>query len=71
MRAEAEGFKASIRPGVIVQINDRIAVHFALELRTTSESVTVTAESPMLQTTTADMGQVVDADVPCHCRARP
>ena len=41
--------RAAIRPGVIVQINDRVTLDFALELGATRDSITVTAESPMLQ----------------------
>lgn len=57
---EASGFKKAVREKVIVQVQDRIALNFSLELGPTTTSVTVTAESPMLQTANADMGQVVD-----------
>ncbi len=63
LRVESDGFKAAARPGIIVQINDRIALDFALELGATKDTITVTAESPMLQSATADMGQVVGRDM--------
>ena len=56
----APGFRMTVQPGVIVQVNDRIALNLALQLGSLSESVLVTAESPQLQTATADLGQVVD-----------
>ena len=63
VRVEAGGFKAAVRPNVIVQINDRVALDFSLELGATREAVTVTAESPVLQTASADMGQVVERNM--------
>jgi len=58
--AELTGFKKSLRQGIIVQVNDRVSVDFALELGRTTESVNVTAESPLLQTATASSGAVID-----------
>lgn len=63
VRVEAEGFKPSVRPGIVVQINDRIALDFTLQLGAANEAITVTAETPMLQIATADMGQVVERDM--------
>ena len=54
------GFKKWVREGVIVQINDRIAIDATLQIGAVSDTVTVTAESPQLQTSNADMGQVVE-----------
>ena len=58
--AAAPGFRTTVQPGVIVQVNDRIALNLTLQLGAISESVVVTAESPQLQTASADLGQVVD-----------
>jgi len=57
---ETQGFRRAVRPGVLVQVNDKIALDFTLELGATTEAVTVTGESPLLQTASADLGQVVD-----------
>ena len=46
VRVEAPGFKAAIRPGIVVQINDRVTLDFSLELGATSDTITVTAETP-------------------------
>ncbi|MFB3827745.1 MAG: TonB-dependent receptor domain-containing protein [Bryobacteraceae bacterium] len=54
------GFRQVVRDGIIVQVNDRITVDFALEVGATSEVITVRAESPMLQTASVDLGQVAD-----------
>ena len=60
--AAAPGFRTTVQPGVIVQVNDRIALNLTLQLGAISESVVVTAESPQLQTASADLGQVVDRE---------
>jgi hypothetical protein len=57
--AKAAGFKQSTRPGVIVQIEAKITLDFALQVGNASESITVAADSPILQTASAEMGQVV------------
>lgn len=58
--AGSPGFRTTVQPGVIVQVNDRIAVNLTLQLGTLSDTVVVTAESPQLQTASADLGQVVE-----------
>ena len=63
VRVAAPGFKAAIRPGIVVQINDRITLDFSLELGATNDTITVTAETPMLQIATADLGQVVEREM--------
>ncbi len=55
-----QGFRSVLREGIIVQVNDRITLDFALEVGTVGETVTVRAESPMLQTASVDLGQVAD-----------
>lgn len=60
IEVEAEGFKKAVRDQVEVRVNDRIAVDFNLEIGAAAESVTVTGETPLLSTSTASVGQVVD-----------
>jgi len=57
----APGFKGIVRPGIPVRIDDKIALDFALDVGQTSEKITVHADSPVLDTSSAEMGQVVDA----------
>lgn len=57
----AKGVRTTERPGVEVQINDRIELNLTVELGATTESVVVKADSPMLQTASADLGQVADS----------
>jgi hypothetical protein len=58
---QAPGFKKSVRDGVQVQVNDRLEINITLEVGAAAESVTVTGEAPLLTTTSASVGTVVDA----------
>jgi Carboxypeptidase regulatory-like domain/TonB dependent receptor len=51
--ATATGFKQYIRQGFVLTVNARAVANITLEIGTTSESVTVTADAPLLDTTTA------------------
>ena len=57
---EMTGFKKYVRDNVEVRVGDRLALELPLELGTAQEEVTVTAETPLLQTTSASLGEVVD-----------
>lgn len=58
---EIAGFKKLVREGIQVRVDDRLQLELPLELGTAEEQVTVTAEAPLLDTTGASIGQVVDA----------
>ncbi|MEK7405973.1 MAG: carboxypeptidase regulatory-like domain-containing protein [Acidobacteriota bacterium] len=70
--AEAAGFKRYVREGVRISTNERVALDISLEVGQIAETVTVTAEAPMLQTATASTGQVITArqidNMPLHGR---
>ncbi len=57
--AQVSGFKQFRREGMRVGTNERIALDIALEIGQTSESVTVSAESPLITTSSASVGQVI------------
>jgi hypothetical protein len=57
---ELAGFKTFLRE-VEVRINDRLEVDVVLELGASTETVDVTASTPLLETTNGSLGQVVDA----------
>src|SRR5262245_5280892 len=59
VEAEAQGFKRYIRDGVQVTTNERITLDIRLDVGQVGESVTVTAEVPLLQTASASTGQVI------------
>jgi hypothetical protein len=60
IEVEAAGFKRVQRSGLNVQTGDKITLNFELEVGMTSETVTVRAEAPLLQTASADIAQVID-----------
>jgi hypothetical protein len=57
---EAPGFKKMIRAGIEVRVADQLKLDLTMEVGATQESVTVTAEAALLETTTASAGQVID-----------
>src|SRR5215468_3648093 len=58
---EVNGFKKYVRGGIVVRIGDNLDIPVQLEIGQTSETVTVTAETPTLDTTSGSMGQTVDS----------
>jgi Carboxypeptidase regulatory-like domain/TonB dependent receptor len=58
--AELSGFKKATRE-VEVRIADRLEVGLLLEAGNTVETITVTADTPLLETTNASLGNVIDA----------
>jgi hypothetical protein len=59
--AELAGFKKLVREGITLNVADRVQLDLALEVGAPVEVVTVTAETPLLNTSNASLGQVVDA----------
>ncbi|HEY1339167.1 MAG TPA: carboxypeptidase-like regulatory domain-containing protein, partial [Bryobacteraceae bacterium] len=57
--AQAQGFKQYRRENLQLSTGERVGVDIPLELGTTTEAVTVTAEAPLLSTETATVGQVI------------
>ena len=53
---ENTGFNKSVREGVQVQVGDRLTLNFALVGGTSQQTVTVTAELPLLRTEDAQLG---------------
>jgi hypothetical protein len=59
--AELSGFKKLVREGIEVRIGDRIGLDLSMDVGTMEETVSVTAESPLLDTLTGSTGQVIDS----------
>jgi len=57
---EATGFKKYVNDAVQVRINDTVDVNVQLQVGSVAETVEVTAETPLLATAEASLGQVVD-----------
>src|SRR5574340_1497380 len=58
--AQASGFKTLVRDAIEIRINDRVELNLTLEVGAASERVEVVGETPLLETATASLGQVVD-----------
>ncbi|MGH9674647.1 MAG: carboxypeptidase regulatory-like domain-containing protein, partial [Bryobacteraceae bacterium] len=58
--AEVQGFKRFVRENVQIRVNDRVELNIEMEIGNVSESVEVKAETPLLATAEASLGQVVD-----------
>ena len=58
--AEIQGFKRTERGPVEVRVGDVLNIDIAMEIGAVSESVTVTSEAPLLESASANIGQVVD-----------
>jgi Carboxypeptidase regulatory-like domain/TonB dependent receptor len=61
VESELSGFKKTVRDKIEVRVNDTVEVNIELEVGSTSESVEVRAETPLLSTAESSLGQVVDS----------
>jgi len=59
LAAELQGFKKYIRDGVIVEVAQTTRVDIALQVGAVSESVLVTGTTPLVRSTTAELGHVI------------
>jgi Carboxypeptidase regulatory-like domain len=61
--AELQGFRKVLRENVKVDVNTTIRVDLTLELGQMSETVTVSSETPILQTDRTDTGRILESKV--------
>ena len=57
--AELAGFKMFQRDNIELRINDRIGVDIVLEPGNVTETIVVSAETPLLETSSTNVGQVI------------
>jgi hypothetical protein len=62
LRIEAPGFKAFVKTGITLEINQRGRVDAAMEVGAVTESVQVTGEAALLQTETTQVGSVINSN---------
>jgi hypothetical protein len=60
IEAEAAGFKKFIQSDIAVNVQQQVEIDPVLQVGQTTESIEVTAETPLLQPNTSSLGQVVD-----------
>jgi len=72
IEASATGFKKFVQEGVVLQVQQQARVGVILSVGDVTESVMVTAEAPLLESTTSSVGRVVDnrriRDLPLNTR---
>ena len=57
---EMTGFRKFVRSGIVLNVNSRAQIDIRLELGSVAEMVEVRGEAPLLETTTASAGRVID-----------
>ncbi len=60
IKAELQGFKAVVREGIRLTVNTSIRVDLALAVGELAETVTVSGETPLLQTDRTDTGRTLE-----------
>src|SRR5687767_11332601 len=73
LTAELSGFQKYVRSGLTLQVGQDATINVQLGVGTVAEQVTVTAESPVLETSNANRGTVIDqariAELPLQSRS--
>ncbi|MFZ0737883.1 MAG: TonB-dependent receptor [Candidatus Acidiferrales bacterium] len=59
---EKKGFKTAIAGPVVVEVQEHPTVDVTLQVGQADETVTVTTQSPQLETETSDLGQVISGE---------
>jgi Carboxypeptidase regulatory-like domain/TonB dependent receptor len=59
--AQLKGFTTAVVNDTIVQVQQTTRVDFSLSPGETSQEITVTGEAPLVQSTTSDLGQVIES----------
>jgi len=57
---EAKGFRGFVRKGLVLDTDQRLEVDAALEPGQVQQTVTVTGETPLIDTTSSSVGEVLD-----------
>lgn len=58
---EHPGFKKNVQKDVVVEVNQVVTLNPSLEIGQTAETVEVTSEAPLVETTSTQMGAVVNS----------
>jgi len=72
LKVTANGFQTYTQSGIVLQANQSLSVHVALAVGSGSETVSVSADAPQVDTTTGTLSQVIDesrmVDMPLNGR---
>ena len=59
---EVPGFKKHVDSGIVVQVDDKLAINIRLDIGSPTETITISAEAPPMRTEDAETGEVVNND---------
>lgn len=72
VRVSAQGFDSILRDDIDLHVQDRLSVDVSLKIGSVNQEIVVTGREPLLETETADVGNVVDTrlvnDLPLNGR---
>jgi len=72
VRVEQSGFQAAVRSGLTLAVGQEAVINFTLEVGAVTQTIAVTAEAPLVNTTSGSLGGLVDerkvADLPLNGR---
>jgi len=72
IHAEAKGFKAFERTGVVLQVNGELRIDLTMQAGAVTQTITVNEAVPMVETTNAELGATLQAaiiqDIPLNGR---
>ena len=72
VRAEAPAFRSEVRQALRLVVGQEVVLNFSLQVGAVQETVTVTAEAPLIETTSGSLGGLVDeervSDLPLNGR---
>lgn len=72
IEASAPGFKLGVRTGIKLEMNQSAVINFSLDVGMATERVEVVGDAALLESTTSDVGKVVDnrriRDLPLNTR---
>ena len=73
VQGQQPGFQTEVRNGIVLTVGREEVINLTLKVGQTAEEVTVTAEAPVIETTTAAMSSLVDQrtirDLPLNGRS--
>src|SRR5262249_7179771 len=59
VRVEKDGFKSLLRKGVVLRVTEDVSLRLNLALGATIQTVTISEDAPLVDTTTNTQGQVI------------
>jgi hypothetical protein len=60
VQVDSPGFRRSVRGGIVLSVSTRLEINVEMQLGALTETVSVTAEAPILDTSTVSSGRIMD-----------